>query len=87
MTKRKAVIALLKGAIAARERIKEIDPVLAVQKEILRRACDAHIKVNGTTYPGTILTIAGAHLRVHDPIENRRFYYDRESDSVCSTAL
>jgi uncharacterized protein (DUF342 family) len=42
----------------------------------------AEVRVYGTAYPGTWLTIHGRHLSVEKPIVKSRFYLDREADQI-----
>ena len=86
IAKRQAAADQLKAAGEACRRLDALEPMLAAEDELLKRACQAGVEVRRAVYPGVSLTIAGQAFEVHERMGPGWFRYEPESNTVAFEA-
>lgn len=85
--KRPAVTSLLKARVRAEQKIKEIEEQLEHERERIRRAVTARVKVFKVIHPGTIINCFGATLKITEPVFNSQVFYDPKEEKVAIAGL
>lgn len=85
--KRQAVASLLKARLRAEKMINEIESAFDDERERIRRAVEARVKVHKTIHPGTIINCFGATLNVTEPLHRSQIYYDPKEGKIVVASL
>lgn len=85
--KRQAVTSLLKARVRAEKMIKDIEDSLEQERERIRRAVQARVKVRKVIHPGTIINCFGSTLKITEPVQNCQLYYDPKEQKVVVAPL
>ncbi len=85
--KRQAVASLLKARLRAEKLIKEIESSFDDERERIRRAVQARVKVHKTIHPGTIINCFGVTLNVSEPLHHSQIYYDSSEQKIVVASL
>ncbi|MBG0777523.1 MAG: DUF342 domain-containing protein [Desulfovibrionaceae bacterium] len=80
--KRKAVADLLKARINAEQELADLEARIEQDRDDMRKAAKARIRVHGTLYPGTTISCFGSTLKIKDPVPHSIIFYNPRTNKV-----
>lgn len=80
--KRETVAELLKSRFAAEKELLVIEERLAIEREEMRNASNAMIKVKGAIHAGVTIHCFGSHVKLKKTVHQARIFYDANQKKI-----